>query len=197
MRVTVCRHKIHHRDAQGNWVSEIISQYFLNEPEDGEKFYRIRNNKRKEVTFRRCKTFFDPYSKERTIKPIGNFVGMLTEVIRQEFDSRGRLVYSLTKGDGLTEECAILYDDSRETSIAHSYWHFDNPDKNDKYVVTMFHGDTCLENAYSCTTGKLLRTVFVSNSGYNITSLEFLPDGTVLEWSKEPASEIQQNRNAI
>lgn len=52
MHTIRCRNITHRRNSAGEWEETLESEYYLNEPEDGEIIYRIKGDTREPVVFR-------------------------------------------------------------------------------------------------------------------------------------------------
>lgn len=113
MHTIRCRNITHRRNSAGEWEETLESEYYLNEPEDGEIIYRIKCNTREPVVFNhvsknsdanlqatdKCNLIEQEVSTDNgkyTVRKEGD------KYIKETYDTHGRLtetIHILTNGD--------------------------------------------------------------------------------------------------
>ena len=186
MHTSRCRHITHSLNAKGKWKTAVNTEYYLTQPDIGDKLFRLAPDGREVVSSNRANTFVKHLNEQNQvdrIKVYNNLTRSLQEILHQEFDSQGRLIHSVSRGEYYTEETVIIY--AEDFSISHCYRHYNELFKDDEYVVMLSDSDFCIENTYSYDTGKLINKQVISVNDDYILDIDYLPDGSIHEWRKE------------
>lgn len=186
MHTARCRHITRRLNQFGIYEEKIESDYLVGVPDPGDKLYRMKDGKRLQVTSNRANTFVKQLNQNDQVEHIrtyNNLTGSLQETVQQEYDTQGRLIHIITKGEYYSEETVILY--AADFSISHCLRHYNDLFKDDEYIVMISDSVFCIENTYSYASGNLINTQVTSIDDDYILDIDYDSDGTIYEWSKQ------------